>query len=408
MDIGVQPTYLDVLRLPHFLRVLVPAVIGKLSFAMVSLALLLLLQTASAGFAISGAVAGVFGVCNVVVAPLRARLVDKYGARRVLPSLGLGYAISLVGLVILVVGGTDSVWCLVLLGAASGVCAPPLGAVVRGVWVLLSPTGGHRARAYSLDAVIEELVFIIGPLLVGGLMLLPSGPVIAVIVAAAAGLIGTLGVAAGPTPEPVERTAHGFEWRNWVGPLRHVRFWPVLLVLAAVGLVLGAAELVSTVQGRAIGDAGPGVLVAGLAAGSAVGGLVYGSRNWKSSAVPRMVFLALCGLIVLLALAWISHFGLQLAAFVVMGLFVSPSLISGYLAADDVAPAEERTEASVLINTAVNAGAAVAIALGAVLLDDTAVGAAAAYLALGGGALVFFATATHALCGRTQATSMHG
>ncbi|WP_199220904.1 MFS transporter [Rathayibacter tanaceti] len=386
--------YLTVLRLPHVVRVLAPTIVGKLSFAMVSLGLLLLLQAGSNGFAISGAVAGVFGVGNVVVAPLRARLVDRFGARRVLPLLALGYAAGLVSIVC-VAQSPVPVWVLVLLGALSGVCTPPLGAVVRGIWALLSPTDEHRRRAYSLDAVIEELVFIIGPLLVGVFMLLPNGPVIAVLTAAATGLLGTLWVALGPTPTPVERLGRGLDWRSWIGPLRHLRFWPVLLVLAAVGLVLGAAELLATAYGQAIGDAGSGILLACFAIGSAIGGLVYGARNWRWPAVPRMVALGLAGLATLLAMAWITHVGAQLAVFVVMGLFVAPSLIAGYVASDDLAPAEERTEASALINTAVNAGAALALALGGALLDGITFGAAAAYLSAVGAVLIAAAIVVH-------------
>lgn len=406
MDPGTHVTYLDVLRLPHVLRVLVPTIVGKLSFAMVSLGLLLLVQSSSEGFAVSGAVAGAFGIGNVVVAPLRARLVDRFGARRVLALLALGYTAGLVGLV-LVASSSAPAWALVLLGAFSGVCTPPLGAVVRGIWVLLSPTDQHRRRAYSLDAVIEELIFIIGPLSVGVVMLMPNGPTIAVLAAAATGLLGTLGVVSGPTPTPVQRRDRGGDWRTWVGPLRHLRFWPVLLVLAAVGLVLGAAELLATAYGPAIGDAGPGVLLACFALGSAAGGLMYGARQWDGPAVPRMAALGVGALTVLVAMVWITHFGAQLAAFVVMGLFVSPSLIAGYLAADDLAPAEERTEASALINTAVNAGAALAFALGGALADGLTVGAAAAYLSAVGAALITLAVASYTAHRREPTAATH-
>lgn len=405
MEANSQVNYLNVLRLPHVLRVLVSAVVGKLSFAMVSLGLLLLVQSGSNGFAVFGAVAGAFGIGNVVVAPLRARLVDRFGACRVLPLLALGYAGGLVSIVFVASSSTPA-WVVVLLGALSGVCTPPLGAVVRGILVLLSPTDQHRRRAYSLDAVIEELVFVVGPLIVGVLMLLPNGPVIAVLTSAAAGLLGTISVASGPTPSAVELADHGFDWRRWIGPLRHLSFWPVLLVLTAVGVVLGASELLATAYGQAIGDAGSGILLACFAVGSAIGGLVYGSRNWHWGAVPRMVALGLAALVMLLAMAWITHFGGRLAAFAVMGLFVSPSLITGYLAADDVAPAEERTEASALINTAVNAGASLALALGGALADGVAVGATAAYLAAAGTALIAFAVVVHASHRGATATAM--
>ncbi len=406
MDAGTPVTYADVLRLPHVARVLAPTIVGKLSFAMVSLGLLLLVQSGSGGFAIAGAVAGAFGIGNVAVAPLRARLVDRFGVRRVLVPLALGYATGLVSIVFLA-GSSAPAWGIVGVGALSGACTPPLGAVARGIWVLLSPTDHHRTRAYSLDAVIEELIFIIGPLLVGVLMLLPEGPVIAVLVAAATGLVGTLGIVSGPTPTPVRRPDSGLSWHRWIGPLRHLRFWPVLLVLTAVGVVLGAAELLATAHGRAIGNAGSGILLACFAIGSATGGIVYGARHWSGPAVPRMATLGLSALTMLMAMTWSTHVGTQIAAFVAMGVFVSPSLIAGYLAADDVAPVHERTEASALVNTAVNAGAALALAFGGAVADGIAIGAAAGYLSGAGAVLVALALVVYAaLRGRATATAM--
>lgn len=382
-------TYRDAFRLPHAARAFVPSIIGKMSFAMVSLALLLLVHSSSGSYGLSGAVAGGFGLANVVAAPLRARLVDRYGARSVLPWLGIGYA---AGLICIAVATSSSVTgaIIVPLGIVTGLCTPPLGAVMRGVWALLSPTDALRTRAYSLDAVAEELVFIAGPLLVGLLVLLPNGPVVAVFVSAAAGLGGTLGLVAAPVAAPGGSAHRGSGWRAWVGPLRHARLWPVLLTLVAIGLVLGAIELLSTAHAGALGDAGlAGVLLACFGVGSAVGGLAYGARDWASSPVRRMLILASTACAGLLIAAWTSSLAALIPVFALVGLFIAPSLVTGYLVADEIAPLEERTEASALINTAVNAGAAGALAIGGALLDGVTVTIATiAVVAVAGGCIV--------------------
>ncbi|WP_017579008.1 MFS transporter [Nocardiopsis valliformis] len=387
MGTGVRATYLDVLRLPYVLRAFVPSVVGKLSFAMVSLALLLLVQEGPGGFALSGAIVGGFGLGNVVAAPLRARLVDQYGARLVLPWLAVGYAAGLIGVVFAV--GTDSGGVAIVLGVLSGLCTPPLGAVMRGVWALLAPTDGHRTRAYGLDAVAEELVFIAGPLMVSLVVLLPHGPVVAVVVAATAGLVGTVGMVLSPVPKPGKVRRRASAWSGWVGPLRHARLWPVLSVLVGVGLVLGAVELLSTAHGQAMGHSGlAGVLLAFFAVGSAAGGLFYGSRTWTAAPMGRMVLLGLAACGALFATAWGGGLVVLVLLFTVVGLFVAPSMISGYLAADEIAPIEERTEASALINTAVNAGAALAFAVGGALLDSTSITVSTVLLAATAGIFV--------------------
>ncbi|WP_152436810.1 MFS transporter [Nocardiopsis xinjiangensis] len=403
---GLRTTYLDVLCLPRALHAFLPTVVGKLSFAMVSLALLLLVQEGPGGFALSGAVVGGFGLGNVVVAPLRARLVDQYGARRVLPWLAVGYAAGLIGIVFALVGAAPGV-VAILLGVLSGLCTPPLGAVMRGVWALLSPAEEHRARAYSLDAVVEELVFIAGPLLVSLIVLLPHGPTIAVLASAAAGLLGTVGMVLAPVPKPGQVERRTSVWSGWVGPLRHARLWPVLSVLAAVGLVLGAIELLSTAHGHAMGNSSlAGILLAFFAVGSAAGGLFYGSRTWAAAPLPRMVCLGLAACLALFCAAWGSGLAVLIVLFTVVGLFVAPSMITGYLAADEIAPIEERTEASALINTAVNAGAALAFAMGGALLDSVTITVSTALMAATAAAFiavaVLFAVLTQA--GRARAS----
>lgn len=84
--------YRDVLQLPHASRLLLAALIGRLSFATVSLAMLLAVQRSTRSYAAAGAAVGAFGLANVIVAPARARLVDRAGQPVALPRLAAGYA----------------------------------------------------------------------------------------------------------------------------------------------------------------------------------------------------------------------------------------------------------------------------------------------------------------------------
>lgn len=381
MSAAAKASYLDVLGLPGALRAFAPSVLGKLSFAMVSLALLLLVQGASGSYGLAGAVAGGFGLGNVVVSSLRARMVDYYGARRVLPWLAVGYSTALIGVIIAVVDSAPG-GVTVSLAVLAGLFPPPLGAVMRGMWARLSPTEVIRRRAYSLDAVAEELVFIVGPLLVGAMMLLPNGALIAVLIAAVAGLLGTLGLATAALPGPHAPGQRASGPTAWAGPLRHLRLWPVLLTLVAIGVVLGALEVLSTAHARAIADIGlAGALLACSALGSAAGGLMYGVRTWPWSLVPRLLVLAGVACAVLTTAAWASHPVVLFVLFALAGLLIAPSMITGYLAADEIAAAHERTEASALINTAVNSGATAALFLGGIWLDGMTIAEATILLA---------------------------
>lgn len=382
--------YAEVLRLDRARRTLALGSTAKLSLAMVSLSLLLCIQDTTHRVLEAGLVAGAFGLGNVLVAPLRARIVDLCGARRALGALGLSYCLGLIALLICAVLGILG-WPLTVLAAAAGAVAPPVGAVVRGSWARIAPTDRHRLRAYSLDAVVEELVFVLGPLLVGAVALLPQGPKASLLLTALLGLVGTLGVALGCPHREIASDGGALSWQRIAGPLRLPAFWPVLLALCAIGVVLGASELLSTAVGTALGPSGPGVFLAVFAAGSVAGGAVYGARDWRAPATHRMLLLGLGAVLLLLVTSWTGSLLLLLGLFAAMGLFVAPTLVTGYLVADDVAPLRERTEASALVNTAANAGAALALSLGGAWLEAGSPGGTA--LRLAGGALAVLAAA---------------
>ena len=67
---------------------------------------------------------------------------------------------------------------------------PPVGASLRALWPRLFADAELRAAAYALEASLQEIIFIVGPLLVAVLAAAVS-PVLALAVAAAAGGIGT-------------------------------------------------------------------------------------------------------------------------------------------------------------------------------------------------------------------------
>lgn len=58
---------------------------------------------------------------------------------------------------------------------------------MRGIWASLTPDLAARQRAYSLDAVTEETLFAIGPVLVGTVVA-RSTPLAALVVTAVLGL----------------------------------------------------------------------------------------------------------------------------------------------------------------------------------------------------------------------------
>ncbi|MFT2753273.1 MFS transporter [Clavibacter sp. Sh2088] len=379
--------YLAVLALPGALRAFLPAMLGRLSFAMVALGLLLLVQARTGSFAAAGFATGAFGLANVLASPARARLVDARGQRPVLVALAVAHALGLLGVLAVVRIGAP-VGIVVAASALAGLALPPLGAAMRVVWAALVPDPGMRTRAYSLDAVGEEVVFTVGPLIVAALVAV-ADPEVAVLASAAATMLGTLGMTssplsraqgARPVPPPGARAAGGRAGGRSADPLRQPLVIPLLVTLLGVGAVLGSVEVaVAALAERAGGTALAGPLLAAFAAGSAVGGLAYGTRAWRVPVRIRLVALVAAMLVATAVLGAVAAripaapdaLALLLlgAALVPVGLFLAPAMVSGYLLADERTAPSVRTEASAWVNTAVNTGVALAAAAVGAVVD---------------------------------------
>ncbi|MGW8455686.1 MFS transporter [Streptomyces niveus] len=368
-------SYAAVLRTPHALSTFGAALLGRLSYGTVSLSLALAAKNASGSLAVAGTVLALFGATSVVLSPVRAALVDRYGPRRALVPMAVVYAALLTVFALVTrdhpgAGAGTSAVTLGALAVCAGACTPPLGPTMRTLWSQLMPDRRMLQRAYSLDGVAEELLLVAGPLLVG-ILVAYAEPAAGVAVSAALVLAGTVALALSPVPFPVRRgSGRSVSGRRE----RTTRTRPrglgqPVLAAAGVGLCLGGLDLLAIAfteeQHR------PGAvawILAALSAGSAVGGLAYGAVSWRSAARPRLALIC-AALGAALAAAGLAPNVYALgAAAAVAGLFVAPALTTAYLIADETAAPDARTQAGAWVNTAVNAGSSGGTALVGVLV----------------------------------------
>lgn len=355
------PSYAAVLRTPHAARTFGAALLGRLSYGIVPLALLLAIKDATGSYSVAGAAMALFGAASVFLSPARAALIDRYGPRRALPPMAGLYAAVLCALALATWRPGAPPLALGALAVAAGVCTPPLGPVMRSLWSALVPDRELLRRAYSLDGVAEELLYVTGPLLVG-LIVRAGRPAAGVLAGAVLVLVGAVALVsspavplahAGPGPAPADAPAASRLRPHAIPALRHA-----VLVTAAVGLCLGALDLLVVAFTEELGRAASvSWVLAALSAGSAAGGLAYGALRWKSANRTRLVAAA-AGMGTALTVAGLAP-GLYalVAAVAVAGLFVAPVLTTAYLIADESVDPARRTQAGAWVNTAFNAGA---------------------------------------------------
>ncbi|MFD5769049.1 MFS transporter [Streptomyces sp. NPDC127049] len=387
-----RPSYAAVLRLPYARRTFGAALLGRLSYGTVALSLMLAVTRATGSYAVAGTIMALFGATSVFLSPVRAGLVDRHGPRPALLPMALLYAGFLGALAAAAWRPGAPAFLLGAIAAAAGAVTPPLGPSMRAILRRLTDEQAMLQRAYSLDGVAEELLFVSGPLLVGVVVQI-APPAAGVVVSALLVGVGTFAFVMSPAVRDVRpaATVKAVARSGARLPGARALLTPVV-VAGGVGLSLGAMDLLvlAFAASRHHGDDVVAWVLAALSAGSAVGGLLNGAVSWRTGTRVRLPLLAV-GLGLALAAAGLAPgVGALTVAVACAGFFVAPALTTAYLLADEVAPPGRRTQAGAWVNTAVNAGISGGTAAAGVLAARLPLGAC---FALAGGVTLLAALA---------------
>ena len=376
----VANPYLHVLRTPHALPMVLSAFIGRLPLSMVGLGCVLLIASETGSYGLGGAVAAVGAVTTAVAGPVIGRLADEHGQRRVLlPVLVL---FVLAGVAFLAAVRRDwPLWTVFVSAGVAGACIPPVSSMIRVRWThLLRGTHG-LGTALAMESVVDEFVFIVGPVLVTFLSTTghaTSGVVTAFTLAA----VGSLLFAAQRHTEP---PAHGHESRTGSSAMR-VRGLRVLFVVGtAVGAILGTLEISLVAFADEAGAMHlSGVLIAALAVGSMVSGIGWGTVHWRLPIRHRLAAALVLLTVLSLPLLLVENVWLMIPFVVVAGVAVSPSLISSFTLAEVLVPRASVTEAFTWIGTALGLGVALGASLAGKIVDSIGANASFAVATVAG------------------------
>ena len=374
---GFLLPYAEIFRVPRTWRFSAAGLIGRMPMAMLGLGTVLLISARTGHYGVAGAVAASGSLGAAVCVPQIARLTDRLGQRRVLMPLCLVFALAVTGLVLAVQLGAPD-WALFIPGTLGGASMPALGPMVRARWSALLAGTPRLHTAFSLESVADEVCYVVGPAAVT-LLATQVHPAAGVTAAAALSVAGTLWFASQRDTQPLPRPQPAREdsperARPAPGGRRFSLAAPGLVVLVPVYVFLGgmfvSVDLSTVAFAAHFGHkALAGFLLACWAGGSGIGGLWYGTRNWRAPGWRRFaVTLAL-------TVAGVWTFGampdLIMLAVVqfLCGMTIAPTLIAGYSLMEEQAWPGRTTEAMSWLNTGIGVGVASGATAAGFILD---------------------------------------
>ncbi|MFJ9350197.1 MFS transporter [Streptomyces sp. NPDC101237] len=349
--------YLEILRARHAVRLLTGTLVGRLPNATAALAIVLFVRAEGGTYSLAGGLAAAYGVANAVGQPVLGRWVDVHGQPRVQLPAAIASALAMAGFAFC---GTDPLPLAYACVAAAGLCTPPLEGGLRALWPSVLGKEEQVHTAYAMDAVAQEVMFTVGPLLVTLCVSLWSAQA-ALLVVNAVGVLGALSVVVS-APSRAWRSAP--REAHWLGALRSPGLLALLGAFLFVGIALGSITVASVPYADDHGGDGVyGWMMAGLGLGALLGGTVYGSRQWRGEPAVR-----LRGLVALLAVCYLPLMLMPSAVAMVLltvvaGVFLAPAIACAFVLVDRHAPRGTVTEAFSWLVTTFTVGSSVGTGL---------------------------------------------
>lgn len=377
--------YREIFSAPGSMAFCAAGLIARMPISMTGIGIITLLAQLRGSYWLAGAVAATFALAMALIAPQISRWVDRYGQGRVLPGVTAIGVSALLALLLCSYLGTPD-WTLFVFAALAGFI-PSMPAMVRARWSELYRGSPKLHTAFSLESVLDEVSFIIGPPISVGLSVAvfpQAGPLVA------AGLLA-IGVTAFVLQRQTEPPVHPRSTEHGGTVLRQGAVVILLLVLLGMGTIVGTVDVVSVAFAQQQGQpAAASIVLSVYALGSCVVGLIFGTLKLNMPLPKQFLIGALATAITVVPLMWVNSIATLAGAMFVAGLFFAPTLITAMGLVENIVPAAKLTEGLTWMITGLGMGVALGAVLGGWVID--AYGAQAGFavsLGAGTGVLLF-------------------
>jgi MFS family permease len=364
-------------RLPGALKFSISGLIARMPISMDSLALIFIVVAVSDSYAIAGALSATASVVMAIATPHWSRVADRIGQSamliRVIPVKVFAFSVF----TILVLNQTPA-WTWFVAIIVTEAFSVNTGGLIRRRWLhVLSPDKTSTVEdeqdrhlvntAYSFEALMDEVVFILGPIIVTAC---------ATTIAPAAGIIsGIIFLAVGVPLLVIQKdTEPPATPKREVDPhpavIKNKRVQAVVLPTTLLGGFFGSIAIVTVAFAESRGQAGlSGVLLAIWAAGSAVAAIINGTIKWRLTSASRFLIFLFVLTILSIPMLFVHSISWLAIALFFNGFAIAPLVINAYGVAEGAVPPDQITETLTWVVAGMPMGGAISSALSGQIID---------------------------------------
>ncbi|MEY4655454.1 MAG: MFS transporter [Rhodoluna sp.] len=276
--------YKELLSRPGVNQVLWSQLLARFAFGMQTITIIIHLERTFDNYSVAGLAIGASTVGGAVAAPILGQWMAKIGIRPIILVCTLLAPIFMLLIGFFPMNQSVSIFYALLLGLT----LPPIQPAARAVYPTLVENETQRNALYSVDAILQEIIWIVGPVL-ATLMIAFSNTLVPIITMAAIQLVGGLWFISlqRVTGAPIPRS------RRKLGAVLKSKL--VIVMIAINLLFVGSFSALEIGAVAAVGAKEAGFVIAMLSIGSVVGGLAFGHRVKSSSALTKQLAIVLVG-----------------------------------------------------------------------------------------------------------------
>lgn len=277
-------TYIELFRVHGVSAVVWSQLLARFAFGMQTLTFAILLQNKFQNYTVAGLAIGAVTVGSAISAPILGRWMAVTGIRPVI------IATSVISSVCYLLIGFAPITEAIAIGISLvlGLGTPPIQPAARTIYPTLVSSDAQRNTLYSVDAILQEVIWILGPVL-ATVLIATTNVLIPIIVMAAVQLAG--GFWFGLLP-----MVHGAPIPRSSKRMGSVLKSKLVKFLIAINLLfVGSFSALEIGAVAAVGQAQAGFVIAMLSIGSVIGGLAFGHRARSPMALSKQLAIVLLG-----------------------------------------------------------------------------------------------------------------